>query len=211
MLEQHGKAFAFSTQEIGFVDPKQIEPMVIFTMPHIPWNLKPIPVPRAHLPKLIELLKEKVAMGILEPSNAPNSNRWFTVPKKNGSLRFIQDLQLVNKVTIRNARIGPSVDAFAEEFASRSIYLIGDLYSGYDQFQLAVESRDITTIRTPIGLVRMCTLPQGATNSVVHMLNAMNKVLKNCIPETTMRFQDDIPIKGCPVDVKDESRNEDGC
>jgi hypothetical protein len=211
MLEQHGKAFAFSPQEIGCADPKQIEPMVIFTVPHIPWNLKPIPVPRAHLPKLVELLKEKVAMGILEPSNAPYSNRWFTVPKKNGSLRFIQDLQPVNKVTIRNAGIGPSVDEFAEEFAGRSIYSIGDLYSGYDQFQLAIESRDITTMRTPIGLVRMCTLPQGATNSVAHMVNAMNKVLKSCIPEITMPFLDDIPIKGCPVEVKDESKNEDGC
>jgi hypothetical protein len=186
--------------------------MVIFTVPHIPWNLKRIPVPRAHLPKLIELLKEKVAMGILKPSNAPYSNRWFTVPKKNGSLRFIQDLQPVSKVTIRNAGIGSSVDAFAEEFAGRSIYSIGDLYSGYDQFQLTVESRDITsTMRTPIGLVRMCTLPQGATNSVAHMVNAMNKVLKNSIPETTMPFLDDIPIKGCPVEEKDESRTEDGC
>ena len=71
MLERHGKAFAFSPQEIGCADPKMIEPMVIFTVPHVPWNLKPIPVPRAHIPKLIELLKEKVRMGILEPSNAP--------------------------------------------------------------------------------------------------------------------------------------------
>ena len=90
---------------------------MIFTVPHVPWNLKPIPVPIAHLSKLIELLKEKVSMGISEPSNAPYSNRWFTVPKKNGSLRFIQDLQTVNKVTIRNAGIGPSVDEFAEAFA----------------------------------------------------------------------------------------------
>jgi hypothetical protein len=95
---------------------------------------------------LIELLKIKVAMEILEPLNAPYSNRWFTVPKKNGSLRFIQDLQPVNKVTIRNAGIGPSVDTFAKEFVGRSIYSIGDLYLGYDQFQLAVKSRDITTM-----------------------------------------------------------------
>ena len=70
--------------------------------------------PRAHIPKLIKLLlKEKVEMGILEPSNAPYSNRWFTVPKKNGTLSFIQDLQLVNNVTIRNVGIGPSIDEFA--------------------------------------------------------------------------------------------------
>ena len=71
-------------------------------------------------------------MGILEPSNAPYSNRWFTVPKKKGSLRFIQDLQPVNKITIRNFGVGPIVDEFAEAFAGRAIYSIRDLYSGYD-------------------------------------------------------------------------------
>jgi hypothetical protein len=91
MLERNGKAFAFSPSEIGCVDPGLVEPRIIFTIPHVPWNLKPIPVPRAHIPKLIELLQEKVRMGILEPSNAPYSNHWFTVPMKNGSLRFIQD------------------------------------------------------------------------------------------------------------------------
>ena len=94
----------------------------------------------------MELLRQKVDMGILEPSSAPYSNRWFTVPKKNGTLRFIQDLQLVNKVTIRNTGIRPTIDEFAEAFAGRSIYSVVDLYSGYDQFQLAVESRDITTM-----------------------------------------------------------------
>ena len=107
----------------------------------------------------MKLLKQKVELGILELSSAPYSNRCFTMPKKNGTLRFIQDLQPVNKVTIRNTGVGPSIDEFAEAFAGRSIYSIGDLYSGYDQFQLAVESRDITTMRTPLGLVWMCTLP----------------------------------------------------
>ena len=103
---------------------------MIFTIDHVPWNLKPIPVPRAHIPKVIDLLKEKVAMGILEPSNSPYWNRWFTVSKKNGSLRFIQDLQPVNEVTIRNSGVDPIVDEFAEAFAGRAIYSIGDLYSG---------------------------------------------------------------------------------
>ena len=92
MLRRHGKAFAFSPEEIGCVDPTVVEPMVvepmvIFTVPHVPWNLKPIPVPRAHIPKLMELLRQKVDMGILEPSSAPYSNRWFTVPKKNGVVK----------------------------------------------------------------------------------------------------------------------------
>ena len=113
---RHGKAFAFSPEEIGCVDPIVVEPMVIFTVPHVLWSLKPIPVPRAHIPKLMELLKHKVEMGILEPSSAPYSNRWFTVPKKNDTLRFIQDLQPVNRVTTRNTGIGPTIDEFADAF-----------------------------------------------------------------------------------------------
>ena len=46
MLERHGNAFAFSPGEIGCVDPTIVEPMVIFTVPHVLWSLKPIQVPR---------------------------------------------------------------------------------------------------------------------------------------------------------------------
>lgn len=210
MVIKNEKAFAFSIEEIGCADPKEITPMVIFTVPHVPWDLKPISVPRALMPKLVELLKEKLDAKILERSNAPYSNRWFTVRKKNGKLRFIQDMQPPNKVTIRNVGTGPIVDEFAEEFAGRAIYSIGDLYSGYDQFQLAQDSRDITTLRTPLGLLRMCTLPMGATNSVAHMQNAMNRVLQPFIPEKTRPFLDDIPIKGCLYKARDQTIRPDG-
>ena len=211
MLSMHGKAFASSPDEIGCVQPSVVAPMVIFTVPHVPWDLKPIPVPRALLPKLVELLKEKTRMGILEPSMAPYSNRWFTVPKKSGALRFIQDMQSANKVTIRNKGSGPIVDEVAEAFAGHAIYSIGDLYSGYDQFQLAAESRDLTTMKTPLGLVRMCTLPQGATNSVAHMQSAMNQILRGFVPEKTIPFVDDIPIKGCEENQRDLTLHSDGC
>uniref|UniRef100_A9U5V0 Predicted protein n=1 Tax=Physcomitrium patens TaxID=3218 RepID=A9U5V0_PHYPA len=57
MLVKQGRSFTFESHEIGCVDPNIITPMVIFTVPHVPWNLRPIPVSRAHLPKLVELLK----------------------------------------------------------------------------------------------------------------------------------------------------------
>ena len=211
MLSLHGKAFASLPDEIGCVQPNVVAPMVIFTVPHAPWDLKPIPVPRALLPKLVEMLKEKRKMGILEPSMAPYSNRWFTVPKKSGALRFIQDMQPANRVTIRNKGSGPIVDEVAEAFAGHAIYSIGDLYSGYDQFQLAAESRDLTTMKTPLGLVRMCTLPQGATNSVAHMQSAMNQILRDFVPEKTIPFVDDIPIKGCEEKKRDSTVQDDGC
>lgn len=66
-------------------------------------------------------------------------------------------------------------------------------------------------MKTPLGLVRMCTLPQGATNSVAHMMNGMNKVLQDFIPQVTMPFIDDLPIKGCEEGEKDETLDFKGC
>ena len=42
-------------------------------------------------------------------------------------------------------------------------------------------------------------------------MNAMNKVLKDCIPDITMPFLDDILIKGCSDEEKDESKDKEGC
>ena len=79
------------------------------------------------LTKANGIAKTKDQDGKLEPSCALYSNRWFTVPKKNVALWFIQDMQPVNKVTIRNVGTGPIVDEFAEAFAGKSIYSMGDL------------------------------------------------------------------------------------
>ena len=60
------------------------------------------------------------------------------------------------------------------------------------------------TMQTPISVVQIVTLSQCETNFVAHMVNVMNKLLRDCIPEITMPFLNDIPIKGCfEVDGQD--------
>lgn len=112
MLSWHGKAFLFESYEIGCIDPSIVASMVIFIIPHKAWNLMPILVSKVHLPKLVELLNRKIKMEILEPSIAPYFNRWFMVPKKKWALRFIQDMKLVNKITVRNMASSPIIDEF---------------------------------------------------------------------------------------------------
>ena len=112
---------------------------------------------------------------------------------------------------ITNKGFGPIVDEVTEALAGHVIYSIGDLYSGYDQSQLVAESRDLTTMKTPLGLVRICTLPQGATNSVAHMQNAMNQIFRDFVPEKTIPFVDDIPIKDCEEIVRDLTLQDNGC
>ena len=207
-IASYGKAFAYTEEEKGCVDPSIVPDMVIWTVPHTPWSMRPLRIPQAWMGEFTKLLKAKISSGVLEKGYGPYSNRWFCVRKKNGKLRLIQDLQPANRVTIRDLNIPPEVDGFAERFAGRSIYTLCDLYSGYDQFPLAPESRDLTAIQTPLGLYRMTVTPMGGTNSVAHFQRAMCRVLERLVPDKVEVFVDDIGIKGSQM--KDETEVKPG-
>ena len=72
----------------------------------------------------------------------------------------------LNRVIVRDANLPPSADEFLEKFAGCAILSLIDFFSSYDQVELDEESRDLPGFMTPLGLMRMTTLPQGATNSV---------------------------------------------
>ena len=57
----------------------------------------------------------------------------------------------------------------------------------------------------------MCTLLQGATNSVAHMQNVMNQILKDFVSGKTIPFVDDIPIKNCEEAKRDYIVQDNGC
>jgi hypothetical protein len=63
MIVEHRRAFSFSIDQIGCVDPQEVTPMVLFTTPHVLWEPKPIFVPRALMPKLVKLLKKILRLG----------------------------------------------------------------------------------------------------------------------------------------------------
>lgn len=110
----------------------------------------------------------------------------------------------MKKVTIKNFSLNSIVDEFAKVFVGRAIYSIVNLYSRYNRFQLAIQSRDLTIICTSFELVKMCTLSQGAMNSVAHIMNGMDKVLRDFILKKTMSFLDDVIMKGCTEKEKEK-------
>ena len=74
-LERNGNVFSFYIGELGCIDPSVVPPMTIFTIPHSPWKMKPIPLPKATLSNILEMLKEKEQANIIEPCCSPCSNR----------------------------------------------------------------------------------------------------------------------------------------
>jgi hypothetical protein len=196
VLYNREKALAFDFSHIGKVKPDVAPPQIIKTVEHKAWQVPGFPIPKALLPVVIRMLQERLKNGILEYGDGPYRNPWFLVRKKNGKYRLINAAMEINKRSIRDANLPPSVDEFSEEFAGCQMASMIDLFSGYDQIELDVRSRDLTGFQTPIGLLRMTTLPQGATNSVAQFVRIVTKILEDLIPEDCLPFLDDIGVKG---------------
>ena len=102
----------------------------------------------------------------------------------------------MNKHMIRDANLPPSADEFAEEFMGCKVASLVNFFSGYDQVELDIRSRDLTAFMTPLGLLRQTTLLQGATNSVAQFVWIITKILEELIPHICLPFIDDVGMKG---------------
>jgi hypothetical protein len=196
-LKTHEKVLAWEESERGLFKPSYFEPIRIPTIEHVPWTFKNIPIPPGILHEVIKILKEKIKAGVYEPSSSSYRSRWFCVVKKDGkSLRIVHDLQPLNAVTIKDAGLPPIADHFIEGFAGRACYSLFDLFVGYDHRDLDEHSRDLTTVQTPIGPLRLRKLPMGWTNSVAIFHGDTVWILQDEIPNICDVFIDDIGIKG---------------
>ena len=101
----------------------------------------------------------------------------------------------MNRVTIQDANLPPSVDKFSENFAGCAIALLVDFFSGYDGVELAVQCRDLTAFMTPLGLLRQTRLPMGATNLVAQFVRIVTKILQDHIPHIARQFVDEVGVK----------------
>ena len=208
LMFQREDALAWDFSDMSTIHEDVQPPYKIRTIPHEAWQVRSFNCPKKLEPIVIEMVKTRLSRGTLERCDGQYRNPYFLVPKiKNPvaatDFRLINNAVKINAVTERDAYIPPSADEFSERFAGRAIYSYYDLFSGYDQVPLHTASRDLTAFQTPIGLVRQCTLPMGATNSVAVFIRAIMKILGDHFPETAP-FIDDIGVAGPKSDYDQE-------
>ena len=187
---------AWTEAEKGRFRDDYVSPIKIPVVEHVPWIQKNFPIPTGLLDQVIQIFRDKFAAGVYEHSDASYRSRWFCVAKKNGSLRLVHDLQPLNAVTVRNSGVPPLADQLIESMAGRACYSMLDLFVGYDHRSLDVSSRDLTTIQSPIGALRLTRLPQGWTNAVTIFHEDVTFILEPEIPHVAWPFVDDCGIKG---------------
>ena len=87
------------------------------------------------------------------------------------------------------------VEHFAEQSTGQSIYMMMDLFVGFDHWALAEESCDLTTFQTPLGTFCLTILPQGWTDSPPVFQNNVAFILQHEV-NIAPNFLDDINVLG---------------
>ena len=158
---------------------------------------KNIPIPPRIYEEVCKLIKHKLEARVYEPFNSSYRLQWFCVVKKDGTmLHIVHSLEPLNKVTIKHAGVTLFTDQIGKHFAGRACGSMLDLYIGYDKCSLLEPSCDLTTFQFPFRTLRLVTLPMGWTNSIPIFHDDVTCILQPEIPNTTIPYIDDVPIRG---------------
>ena len=159
----HQDAFAWNDTERGHFREDFFPPIDIPVVPHTPWVQRNILIPPGIYDEVCRLIQQKIDAGVFEPSNSSYRSRWFCVVKKDGkSLRIVQSLEPLNKVTIQHSGVPPFTEQLAEHFAGRAYDSMMDLYIGYNERALDSVKRlhdisDTVWGLTVMSRVALCT------------------------------------------------------
>ncbi|GBG90274.1 hypothetical protein CBR_g50452 [Chara braunii] len=205
LMKRRHRAYAFSDEERGRLDVDKIPMIRIHTVRHEPWNMRGARYPNPdEKRKVVDYLDGKIHTHVADYSSGPYASPWFCFIKPNGTLRWVQDLQRFDAVTVRDVGGLPNADALSESRAGRPIILLIDLYSGYDQFPVYPPDKPVTAMHTPRGLIHMNVAPQGWTNTIAMVQRAMIRVMQSVSPHITQPYIDDLAVKGPTVKESDE-------
>ena len=167
MVLNHETAFAWTATERGCLDDWYFPPVKIPTIPHTPWILRNIPILPLSWDQAIQIIKDRIASGVYKPSATAYRSRWFCMLKQDGKMLWlVHNLQPLNAVTIQDSSVPPFVEHLAESFSGCTVYGMMDLFAGYDQCPLHVDSQDMTMFNSLLGPHCLTTLPMGHTNAV---------------------------------------------
>ncbi|KAJ6522749.1 hypothetical protein B0H19DRAFT_874011, partial [Mycena capillaripes] len=102
--------------ERGHFRENYFEPMKIPVLAHTPWQEHDIPIPPGIRNKVVEIIPRHTR------------TNWFVVPKSNGALRLVHNLQPLNVVVVKDAGLPPVVEVYAESFGRCAIYGMFELF-----------------------------------------------------------------------------------
>ena len=84
LIKAQEEAIAWDPTEHGNFRKDYFKPIIIPTVPHMPWVKHNIPILPGIYNKVVRIIKENKKIGIYERSNSSYQSKWFCVLKKDG-------------------------------------------------------------------------------------------------------------------------------
>ena len=156
---------------------------------HIDSSVPPVAQPHRRVPfqvrrQLEEQLEKDEENGVIERVDGPTP--WVSPvvvapkPKQPGKIRMCVDMRRANEAIQRERHITPTIKEVIGDLNGAKVFSKLDLNQGYNQLELAPESRYITTFSTHLGLRRFTRLNFGISSAA--------EIFQNVIRETCIEW-----------------------
>nr|XP_047133853.1 uncharacterized protein K02A2.6-like [Hydra vulgaris] len=153
-------------------------------------------------PLVINKLNIMIQQGLLKKV-PPGGSKWASplvvIRKQDGDLRICTDYKIgVNQKICSDSYPIPNIKNVFHKIAGMKYFAKIDLKGAYHQIEMDKDAQEITTINTPIGLLRC--LPFGIKTVSAIFQRAIESIVGN-IPNMII-FQDDICVGGYELSEK---------
>jgi hypothetical protein len=130
--------------------------------------------------KIEKKIQIMLKAGLIEESRSSYSSPILSIPKKDGSIRIVQDYRFVNKKIKDLPFQMPTIPEVIDAMAGCKYFSSIDLDQGFSQLKLNKKSREITAFSTTSGHYQYRRCPQGIKTGPAMFANAMEKALRTC-------------------------------
>jgi hypothetical protein len=179
--------------------PSQLPPELHYSMKikegqQVPKGCAIYPLDELKMSVLDKFIKDKLALGHIEPSKSPVVSPVLLVPKASGDLRVCVDYRKLNSVTEDDSYPLPLLPDIAAMVSHAKVFSKLDLLDAFNQIPVQKDQRYLTAFKCCFGVFQNNVMPFGLKNAPACFQRMIDNTLQPLLGKCCVAYIDDILI-----------------